>query len=195
MTRIGRNSGLTDLGKHRLLSEFEQYAKRDLKGAPDPEEEWQLPVPGARDNRAANIENGQITITVQDMQQVFDPVVDEVIKLVQSQIQGIQGVQKGVKAVLLVGGFGESRYLKRRLREAIAPIELLCPGNGWGAVALGAVIRGIAMRQDSAEERPWDVRTRKATAHHGISIWDTFIKGTHPKENKVWDHCNGIVAM
>ena len=63
------------------------------------------------------------------MKKVFDPVVNQVISLVKRQIQNIKGSDNQVKAVLLVGGFGESRYLRQKLQEAIDPIDLLCPAN------------------------------------------------------------------
>ena len=71
-------------------------------------------------------------ITEQDMKLAFDPVIDEVIKLVKHQIESVQGAAGAnkVSAVLLVGGFGESRYLKKRLEDAIQPISLICPPNG-----------------------------------------------------------------
>ena len=47
-------------------------------------------------------------ITEKDMKQCFDPVIAEVIKLVKHQINSIQGSERNVSAVLLVGGFGQS---------------------------------------------------------------------------------------
>jgi predicted Rdx family selenoprotein len=61
------------------------------------------------------------------MKAVFDPVVNEVIKLVKHQISQVKGVDNVVKAVVLVGGFGESRYLQQRIRDAIRPVELMAP--------------------------------------------------------------------
>jgi hypothetical protein len=129
MQRFGENSGLTDIGKHQVLQHFEQYAKREFQDTGNEHEEWYLPAAGARNNAAAGISGGNIIISVEDMKKAFDPVVNEVIKLVKRQIAGIKGCDNEVKAVVLVGGFGESRYLRQRLRDAISPIELLCPLN------------------------------------------------------------------
>jgi hypothetical protein len=129
MDRIGPNSGLTDIGKHQLMQQFELDAKRDFQDTGDPSEAWYLPAAGARNSTAAGINQGSLRVTAADMKKAFDPVINEIIKLVQAQINGIKGRENEVKAVVLVGGFGGSRYLKQRLREAIAPIELLCPAN------------------------------------------------------------------
>lgn len=88
------------------------------------------PAPGAKNNPAARIAGGSIVITAQDLKTVFDPVVNEVLTLVKRQIDNIKGEKKDVSAVLLVGGFGQSRYLRKRLEEEIKPISLLCPPNG-----------------------------------------------------------------
>jgi hypothetical protein len=89
-----------------------------------------IPAAGVRPNAAARVAGGSICMTAEDLKKCFDPVVNEVIKLVKWQISGIKGSECDVSAVLLVGGFGQSRYLKKRLEDAIAPINLLCPPNG-----------------------------------------------------------------
>lgn len=59
------------------------------------------------------------------MQGIFEPVVSEVINLVQGQIGT---ADREIRAVLLVGGFGENSYLKERLRGALDPsIEVMQP--------------------------------------------------------------------
>jgi hypothetical protein len=129
MTRIGPNSGLTEIGKHQMMQQFELDAKRDFQDTGDPNEAWYLPAAGAQKSAAAGISGGSLIVTVADMKKAFDPVVNEVIKLVKAQISSIKGCDNEVKAVVLVGGFGGSRYLKQRLVDAVAPIQLLCPAN------------------------------------------------------------------
>ncbi|KAF2665782.1 actin-like ATPase domain-containing protein [Microthyrium microscopicum] len=198
MQRIGEKSGLTDIGKHQMLQQFEQDAKRDFQDTGDPNEAWYLPVPGAANSSSARISGGSLIVSVADMKKCFDPVVDEVIKLVNTQISGIVGPSKEVKAVVLVGGFGGSRYLQQRLRDAIAPIELLCPANQWGAIALGAVIQSVASRV-SAPVGNWSVTTRKATSSMGVEIRMPFNKALHHESRKYWcpieakSMCHGLM--
>ena len=103
--------------------------KRNFQDIGDPSDEWFLPVAGARNDQAAGIEDGNIRVSVDDLKRVFEPAISEIIKLVQSQIRGVKGFDNQVRAVVLVGGFGESRYLRQRLKDAIAPVDLLCPLN------------------------------------------------------------------
>lgn len=103
------------------------------------------------------------------MQVIFEPVVQEVIKLVKDQISSSK---VPIKAVLLVGGFGASHYLKERLRNAIdGKIKIMQPPNAWLAVVQGAVMKGLAQ---SAPERLTMVRVqnRKARKHYGTE-WRT----------------------
>lgn len=76
---------------------------------------------------------------------IFDPIMKDIICLVKEQISM---VGDNVAAVVLVGGFGQSRYLKSRIKEAVAGgIEVLQPENGWAAVVKGAVIHGLGRYQ------------------------------------------------
>ncbi|KAL8292760.1 hypothetical protein RQP46_001372 [Phenoliferia psychrophenolica] len=63
-------------------------------------------------DKAVGISRGRLTLTGAEVKRAFDPCVDMVIESVRDQISGMH-----VKSILLVGGFGESPYLRRRLRE------------------------------------------------------------------------------
>jgi hypothetical protein len=53
----------------------------------------------------------------------------------------------------------------------------------WGAIAMGAVIQGIATRNE-LPGRSWNVSTRKSTAHMGIEIMEEFVEGKHNWVNR-----------
>jgi molecular chaperone DnaK (HSP70) len=159
-----------------LLNHFETYVKRDFADTGDPNEEYYIPAAGAKNNPAARIAGGSIVVTAQDLKAAFDPVVREVVYLVKKQIANIKGEKNDVSAVLLVGGFGQSRYLKKRIEEEIRPISLMCPPNGWSAIARGAVIKGVASRSSAPD---WRVSSRKATQHFGIEVQRDFQHGVH----------------
>jgi hypothetical protein len=60
---------------------------------------------------------------------MFDPVVNEVISLVESQIRA---TKENVKAVLLVGGFSQNTYLMDRIVASISRnIKVMRPLNGY----------------------------------------------------------------
>jgi len=69
-----------------------------------------------------------LRVTDAEIQEVFDKVIPEVIALVKGQIKA---TQKRVKAVLLVGGFGQSAYLRDCIREAVgSKVKVMQSPNG-----------------------------------------------------------------
>jgi molecular chaperone DnaK (HSP70) len=118
-----------------------------------------------------------------DMEAVFEPVVNRVIELVHDQIAS---TNVGVKAVLLVGGFGQSSYLKERLRTALAKtdqkIEVLQPPNAWTAVVRGAVMKGLANHDDKLALV--HIGPRTARKHYGYSCVRKFNANKHRESSK-----------
>lgn len=86
-----------------------------------------IAVPGLVDNAQHGVKRGKFSLSGYEIVQIFSPVLDEVIALVKGQITS---TKREVKAVLLVGGFGESAYLRKSLRKAVgSQIEILVPPN------------------------------------------------------------------
>lgn len=84
-------------------------------------------MPGFVDNANQGVKRGKFSLSGPEIVQMFSPVLDEVIALVKGQILS---TKREVKAVLLVGGFGESAYLRKNLRKAVgSKIEILVPPN------------------------------------------------------------------
>lgn len=54
-----------------------------------------------------------------DIHDIFEPVVQEIINLVRQQIGLSKEVGADIKAVIMVGGFGENLYLYERLRKVL----------------------------------------------------------------------------
>lgn len=74
-----------------------------------------------------------------------------------------------VTAVVMVGGFGQSRYLKSKARDAIAAgTQVVQPENGWSAVVKGAVIHGLSQYGPSAATV--DVASRVARRSYGTCL-------------------------
>lgn len=70
-----------------------------------------------------------MTLPGNDVGVIFEPVVEEVLRLVTGQIDA---AKRPVKAVVLVGGFGQNAYLRDAIRDKVksSNVALLqCP-NG-----------------------------------------------------------------
>lgn len=83
--------------------------------------------------------SGQVDLKVSlaEMQSIFDPVVDQVLDLLESHLIL---TQFPVKAVIPVGGFGQNPYLQKRIQKWLpAKLQLLIPEDGWNAAIVGSL--------------------------------------------------------
>ena len=97
------------------------------------------------DNDDDDEEEG-ISATAGEMCAFFDPTIHTIIKLIDAQMEAIRAeIQKPAKVIALVGGFSESPYVAKRLREKFGPHfnHILIPPKAGNAVVKGAVIYGL----------------------------------------------------
>ena len=75
------------------------------------------------------VRRGRFPLVREDVLAIFEPVVKEIINLIDGQISATKA---DVKAVLLVGGFGQSTFLRDSVRQAVGPngIEVMQSPNG-----------------------------------------------------------------
>jgi hypothetical protein len=96
------------------LKYVEEFVKRNFNE--EEHAEVNIPFPGLPDDEEAGLDSGFLLMTAPQVKEIFEPVVKEVCDLVQGQVDGIR--QKGgiVSGIVLVGGFGQSNYLYKRLK-------------------------------------------------------------------------------
>lgn len=157
-------------------------------------------------------------MTGDEVKAIFEPVIEvrsqplfhvppvqslklhqEVIELVLGQIEA---TSNAVSAVLLVGGFGQSAYLRDQIRAAVGDIEVMQSPNGywiflanicthvltlhsWIAVVRGALMKGLA--STSLNFATVRVSGRSARKHYGIHSQKPFDITKHEASRKyVW---------
>lgn len=121
------------------------------------------------------------TISQDDMKNfIFEPVVKDIICLIKEQI-ALAGDDE-VAAVVLVGGFSQSRYLKHRIRDSIAAgIQVLRPDGGWTAVLKGGIIHGLGKYKPMLTKV--EVASRIARRSYGTCLLTKYDMMRHdPKE-------------
>ena len=167
--KLGKEDGFDDEVVAEAMEKFEKTIKRQFTMNAPPDETYSIPVPGLANNKELGISRGRFALKASDLQVIFEPVIQKVIKLVQDQISSSN---VPIRAVLLVGGFGASNYLKERLRNSIdRKIQIMQPPNAWLAVVQGAVMKGLA--QCAPEKLTVvKVQNRKARKHYGTE-WRT----------------------
>lgn len=144
-------------------------------------------------------------MTAAQVKDIFEPVVKEVCDLVKGQVEGLRAKGGIVSGIILVGGFGQSDYLYRRLKSyftSAAPppyserpthalggagdgggagepgsIEVMQPVYAWTAVVRGAVLRGLEGNM---------VISRKARMHYGTSYATVFDEERHSVSERYW---------
>ncbi|EJT70088.1 hypothetical protein GGTG_12261 [Gaeumannomyces tritici R3-111a-1] len=204
--KLGHLEGFDDELLSEAMDKFEKTVKRQFSITASPDDTFAIPVGGLANNRELGISRGRYSLKATDLQTIFEPVVLEVIKLVRQQMAASK---VDVRAVLLVGGFGASNYLKGRLRNALLqttspaggaqPIEVLQPANAWLAVVQGAVMKGLAL---SAPDQLTmvKVRNRRARKSYGTEWRSRYDETKHGNvaDKRHWcglDGCYKIYTM
>ncbi|KAF8183795.1 hypothetical protein K438DRAFT_1131087 [Mycena galopus ATCC 62051] len=98
------------------------------------------------DDPSVGLINGQLAIPGRLIREaVFDPVVNEVLDLISRQLD----TSPKIDALLLVGGFSGSTYLKTRIEEQFSPLihTLARPPDNDTATLRGAARYGLARRR------------------------------------------------
>jgi hypothetical protein len=99
------------------MEHFETDIKRNFDSDPDVDK-YIIPAWGFGNNRPPGVEKNKLLLSRDTMQKIFEPVITEILPLVQAQIDASE---KTVKAVLLAGGFGPNVYLQKRIQESVDP--------------------------------------------------------------------------
>lgn len=155
--------------------------------------------PGLPDDEEAGLDCGFLVMTADQVKAIFEPVVKEVCDLVQGQVTKLRAQGGIVSGIVLVGGFGQSDYLYRRLKSHFvsaapppyterpthatialseqASIEVMQPVYAWTAVVRGAVLRGLEGNM---------VISRKARMHYGTSYATVYDEEKHSVSERYW---------
>ncbi|KAK4252031.1 hypothetical protein C7999DRAFT_37018 [Corynascus novoguineensis] len=179
------------------LRYFEEFVKRNFNE--DEHQEVNVPFPGLPDDEEAGLDSGFLVMTAEQIKDIFEPVVREVCDLVQGQVDTLRAKGGIVSGIILVGGFGQSDYLYRRLKNhftSAAPppyseiptnsnvdlrerpsIEVMQPVYAWTAVVRGAVLRGLEGNM---------VISRKARMHYGTSYATVYDETKHSVMERYW---------
>lgn len=152
--------------KARIRDEFEQTIKR--KYSPERPTEYVIPVNGLEDNEQMGIKDGKLRVKEAILRRSFEEVMAQTLLLIDGQkaVLKTKNLLDNVKAILLVGGFGGSKYLHARISQEYPKSEGVKVWRGdhsWTAVVQGAVQCEVANREVYA---PFN--TRLSRYHYGI---------------------------
>ena len=181
------------------LKYFEEFVKRNFNEE-ELDFEANVPFPGLPDDEEAGLDSGFLVMSADQVKEIFDPVVQEVIDLVEGQVRSIRSKGGLVCGIVLVGGFGQSNYLYSRMKahfnsappppyterpthavtlnpDAPQTIEVFHPIHAWTAVVRGAVLRGLEGSM---------VVSRRSRWWYGTSYATVFDESRHPIADRYW---------
>ena len=128
----------------KCIMDFENRIKADFRNNG---QKWAVDVGIEMDYPDADIEEGFMMFTNEEILQCFEPVVSRILELVRNQIMAIQAQYRLLQNVLVIGGFGASEYLFQQIKLHVPPphiqSEVVRPMDPIAAVAKGAVMAGI----------------------------------------------------
>ncbi|KAG0036652.1 hypothetical protein BGZ82_003913 [Podila clonocystis] len=181
-----QEKGLTAANWVQLMDTFIHNVKPLFDGVED--QYITMPaIPGRADltDYDIGLEDGVLTVTAEEMRrEVFDPVVNDVLRLIQHQLQQ---TNYQCHAIFLVGGFGSSGYLQKRVQDEFGT---RVPMIGVPPRAELAVVRGAAY----AGLMPKTVTQRVARRWYGVDSLMAFEEGQDLVHKKVRDREGAIRA-
>ncbi|KAH0541830.1 hypothetical protein FGG08_003713 [Glutinoglossum americanum] len=186
--RMGRHyDALRPEHRQQVIKNFET-AKTAFRDAPG-QHKFFVNVPTVDEIREAGVEGGHFGISRQEMRSLFDPVIDQIIDLIKHQVMTVsQGAQR-VNSILLVGGFGESEYLYKRVSQWAGrfDVQVIQPREASTAIVRGAVLKGIEPQGGPGRAQ----FERVARRSYGAPTSQLFIPGRHLEEDAFFDKFTG----
>ncbi|KAF4636895.1 hypothetical protein G7Y89_g1184 [Cudoniella acicularis] len=179
--KLGNEEGWEEEMLEEAMERFDSIIKKQYSHSSNTNG-YTITVPGLANNPALGIRRGRLTIKPAEIKGIFDPIVQKVIELVKDQITA---TSREIRAVLLVGGFGQNTYLKECLRTSLgSSIDVLQPPNAWTAVVRGAVMMGLA--RSNPKLASVGLVSRAARKHYGTELSVEFDPARHDDSKKYW---------
>ncbi|KAK6083953.1 Chaperone protein DnaK [Seiridium cupressi] len=194
--KLGQEPGFDNEILEEATETFCDMIKRQFAMAALPNNTYTVRCNGIATNPALGVRAGRMILRAVDVHVIFEPVILQVIKLINEQIAA---TAVPVHGILLVGGFGQSIYLRERIEQAMQTrpaIKVVQSRDAWTAVAQGALMRGL---YQANPDRPTRVRVvdRRARKHYGTELSVAYHQEVHQSvENKrYWDGLDGCFRV
>ncbi|KAF2102979.1 hypothetical protein NA57DRAFT_71960 [Rhizodiscina lignyota] len=202
---------LTDTQRSQWLEDYwELGLKRSFNGD-DKEWELLLPIQAMVNTRiklprlkngfgsaTPRIHSNTLVLWRSDVVTVFDPVIEQILHLIKKQIeQTYKKIRRLPKAILLVGGFGQSPYLLRRVQDLVRgrDIEIRQPTEhlAWSAICRGALQRASILNDyGGGGIMRANIASRVSRLSYGIVIQEPFDENRHMEQDRRYQHALDI---
>ncbi|KAI5466203.1 hypothetical protein BGZ63DRAFT_348373 [Mariannaea sp. PMI_226] len=177
---------LNDGWEHGIKPQFENQQRS-----------WLVDLPEDCDNKSGGIKRRRtLELSSDEILSVFTPIITRIRQLVDRQVQAvIKKYKKPPKYIILVGGFGRSRYLFSQLQASFQSTVLQSRGSKpqvpdtlkllqWTAICRGAVVHGLAQRGLSTK---LNIGARVSRLSYGVDFHIPWRPRKHDKQDKTWN--------
>ncbi|KAH7170827.1 hypothetical protein EDB81DRAFT_909517 [Dactylonectria macrodidyma] len=169
---------LNDGWEHGIKPQFENQPRT-----------WAIDLPDSCGVKSNDLKRRQtLELTTSEIQSVFSPVAYNIEKLVRDQVKAvIEKFSTPPKYIILVGGFGRSRYLFNRLNTRFGHSTVLQSRGSkpWTAICRGAVVHGLTQSGLSSKLQV-KIGARVARFSYGVMYVTTWKRGRHLACDKFW---------
>ncbi|KAH7357222.1 hypothetical protein BKA65DRAFT_592706 [Rhexocercosporidium sp. MPI-PUGE-AT-0058] len=192
-TLVGKDqyAVLSPPSKRNMMMEFDQTLKRIFNEKSN--EVHTIDLFGVEDDPLNDIDDNTIVLKKSALQGIFDHVFLQIEALIANQISQIKKQNKSVEAILLVGGFGESKYLHDRVANCHKSdgTHIFRVQGAWSSICRGATLAGLE-GIGGALGRPPKVVSRIARYSYGFPVSVPFDPSRHLLEDRFMDDSEGI---
>ncbi|TEY57363.1 hypothetical protein BOTCAL_0220g00160 [Botryotinia calthae] len=161
-------------GFKTAMDQFDSQTKQAFLGLGDELHQFYFGSAKLKDDQQKGLVRNCWTMKNAELKDIFDPVIADIRIKVLEQVKEVMKKRLSenhpeadkVKAILLVGGFGASKYLKAQLVQDHPTIQVIQPHDAWSAIVKGAVLTRISQKVM--------VVSTQATRHYGVSAHCTY---------------------
>ncbi|PKC05322.1 hypothetical protein RhiirA5_502189 [Rhizophagus irregularis] len=125
-----------------------------------------------------------IDVTFEDIKAMFDPVIERILRLINTQLNAVSSC----KAILLIGGFSQSMYLQKRIKEEFSQkvTNIIIPASPSMINVRGAVQYGLMLPEMLNKSTKLSITLRVFEKTYGIKTTRKWNPGD-PMERKLPD--------
>jgi hypothetical protein len=121
--------------------------------------------------------NWLIKLDYEKIKSMFDSVIDRIIRMIHAQLENCS---EECSVMFLVGGFSQSEYLQKRIRQTFEDHKVYVPDHPIAAVSRGAATYGLSYKNvddDDMDGLLFVIDSRVLKYTYGIKIYSPWVEG------------------
>ncbi|KAG5935630.1 hypothetical protein E4U59_005507 [Claviceps monticola] len=168
--------------------QFDQEIKKSFRGELDVEYYVNFPMASLREDEDGGLVSNTWRLTGLVLSRIFEPLIAEIIEMIDYQVQEVRlkRPEKDISGILLVGGFGSSHYLMKRVKQHFPGIHILQPQDAWAAIVKGSALSKLPSQVA--------VISTCATRHYGTRGNVVYMASTHAGERVYLDRSGDLTV-